>query len=401
MAAKTANEELLDAMVRHQTYIMRFSGYVRNRVNAVLDRTEPEIAALIRDKLSGTQGLVTPQEVRRMQALLRTIDGIRHEAWTEGNDWMSQQLVDLSYQEPIVMQGVFATTAPAVVTTVMPTARLLKSIALSRPFEGRILSEWAANMEAEDLRRIHAAIQTGMIAGEGSATIARRVIGTADLNHMDAVTQMTRRQVEAITRTAVAHVANGARDEFMRENADIVTQEVYVATLDARTTPVCRAHDGKVYPLGLGPRPPLHFQCRSLRVAVFDGEVMSGRPYKASTTKQLLREFTEKNDLPKVTSRDDLPRGTKGDYDAWARKRVRELTGRVPAATSYQVWLKDQTRTFQEDTLGVTKAKLFRDGGLTLDKFVAANGTELTLAQLAQKHAAAFRAAGLEPQGFI
>ena len=131
-----------------------------------------------------------------------------------------------------------------------------------------------------------------------------------------------------------------------------------------------------------------------------DGEQLGERPAKASTTKQLLREFTEAHKLPKVTSRDDLPRGTKGQYDAFARKRVRELTGRVPSVTTYQTWLKQQSRQFQEDTLGVTKAKLFRDGGLTLDKFVAADGTELTLAQLATKQADAFRAAGLDPGNF-
>jgi hypothetical protein len=50
--------------------------------------------------------------------------------------------------------------------------------------------------------------------------------------------------------------------------------------------------------------------------------------------------------------------------------------------------------------MGVTKAKLFRDGGLELDKFVHRNGDELTLRELAQKHADAFRAAGLDPSKY-
>jgi hypothetical protein len=55
---------------------------------------------------------------------------------------------------------------------------------------------------------------------------------------------------------------------------------------------------------------------------------------------------------------------------------------------------------FQNDTLGITKAKLFREGGLNLDKFVNRNGDELTLAQLAEREAAAFRAAGLDPDKY-
>lgn len=400
MAQRTANELLLDALVRHQTYLLRYSGYVRNRVRSLLDKSEEDIAALIQRKLAAGTGLNSPTDVRRMQALLDAIDKLRQEVWADATSWLEDQMVDLAYQEPIAIANMISTVAPVVVSTTLPAPALLKAIALSRPFEGRILRDWASTLEAEDLRRIHAAIQVGMVAGESIDAITKRVIGTKQLFGSDGVTELTRRQVQAITRTAVQHVANSARDETMRLNADILLAEQFVATLDSRTTPVCRANDGKQFPVGKGPRPPLHFACRSLRVAVMDGEQLGERPYKASTTKQLLREFTEARKLPKVTSRDDLPRGTKGAFDAFARKRVRELTGRVPSVDSYQVWLQKQSRQFQEDTLGVTKAKLFRDGGLTLDKFVAADGTELTLAQLATKQADAFRAAGLDPGDF-
>jgi SPP1 gp7 family putative phage head morphogenesis protein len=401
MAQRTSNELLLDAMIRHQTYLMRYSSGVRNRVNALLQRSEPDIVRLIHERLRDGEGLSSASNVRRLQSLLAAITGIRQKAWTQSGDFLLEQMQELGYQEPLFMQGVIGTVAPVVVTTVLPSARTLRAIATSNPFEGQVLKDWAATMEADDLRRIRSAVQLGMVAGESNAQIARRLVGTDGLNGEDGVTHMTRRQVEAITRTAVNHVSNAARDEFMRENADIIASETYVATLDARTTAVCKANDGKQFPVGVGPRPPLHFNCRSLRVATLDGEALSGRPYKASTTKQLLREFSDQQGIPRVTTREALPRGSKGAYDEFARKRVRELTGRVPASTSYQVWLKGQTRTFQEDTLGVTKAKLFRDGGLTLDKFVAANGTELTLGQLAAKHASAFRAAGLDPKGFI
>lgn len=397
----TSNEALLDALIRHQTYLLRYSSFVRNRIWAILDRSEEALAELVRKRLQGTVGLTTPREVERLTALLAAIDGMRSEAWTNAGAWLEEQMVSLSYQEPMSMQGMISTVSPVLVETVLPAPRLLKAIAVSRPFEGLLLKQWVANLQADDVRRIHAAIQIGMVAGEGSDAIARRVVGTNLLKGTDGVTEMTRRQVQAISRTAVQHVANNARDAFLQENADIMLAEQFVATLDSRTTPVCRANDGKQFPVGKGPRPPLHIACRSLRVAAMDGEMLWNRPAKASTTKQLLREFAEENKLGKLGSRDDLPRGMKGKYDAFARKRVRQLTGQVPASTSYQIWLKQQSKAFQEDTLGITKAKLFRDGGLTLDKFVAADGTELTLGQLAAKNAAAFRAAGLDPQGFI
>ncbi len=400
MAQKTVNEELFDAMVRHQTYLLRYSSYIRNRMATILNASEDDLARRIRDKLRNTTGLTTPNEWKRLMALIQDITAVRGTAWTEANDYLIQQATDLSYNEPISFKGILETTAPVIIETVMPTARLLRSIALSRPFEGRILKEWADTMQAEDIRRISNAIQLGMVAGEDSAAIARRVVGSATLKGTDGMTEITRRQVQAITRTAVNHIANNARSEFLAENIEVITAEQFVATLDSRTTPICRSLDGKVFEPGKGPKPPLHYACRSLRVAAFDGERLGNRPMKASTQKQLLREYSEQNNLGSIRSRDDLPHGTKGDFDKFARKRVRELTGRVPAATTYQEWLSKQSAQFQDDTLGVTKGKLFREGGLKLDRFVDVNGNELTLADIAKRDASAFVAAGLDPKAY-
>jgi len=398
--AKTANEEFLDALVRHQIYILRYSGYVRNRMTTILNASEDELARRIRDKLRTMQGLSKPVEWQRLEALQGTLAAIRKESWDEATKFLTEQMVQLSYQEPIQLDAIFKTVLPVTVETVMPSARFLRQIALSRPFEGRLLKEWADTMAADDIRRIHSSIQAGMVAGEDMATIARRVVGTGTLRGADGVTEITRRQIQTITRTAVQHIANGARDAWFADNADILTAEQFVATLDSRTTPICRSLDGKTFPVGKGPRPPLHFNCRSLRIAAIDGTLAGDRPAKPTTEKILVKEYADKNGLGNISSRDALPRGTKGDYDKWARGRVRQLVGPIPASTSYQTWLKGQSVAFQDEVMGVTKAKLFRDGGLELDKFVHRNGDELTLRELAQKHADAFRAAGLDPSKY-
>lgn len=396
----TANEKLQDALIRHQTFLLRYSSYVRNRIAALLNRSEDDIADKIISRLANNEGLRTTAEWSRLQALIASIATLRGKAWDQVNEFWLNDSVDLAYQEPIIMQGIFSTTAPVVIETVLPSQRLLKNIALSRPFEGKTLKEWSRTMQTEDLRRMGNAIQLGMVAGEDSGTIARRVFGTGGLKGSDGVTEMTRRQVQTITRTAVQQIANNARNEFLEENAEVITAEQFVATLDARTSAVCRAYDGKRFEPGKGPKPPLHFNCRSLRVAAYDGERLGNRPAKASTQRQLLDEYANDNKLPKLNSRDDIPRGMKTDFDSFSRSRIRELTGPIPASTTYQTWLQKQSKSFQDEVLGMTKAKLFREGGLTLDKFVDRNGTELNLSQLATKNADAFRAAGLDPVNF-
>lgn len=392
--AKTSNQEFYDALVRHQIYLLRYSGGLRNRINELLNKTEKDLNRLIKDRLSSHKGLNTPVEFRRLRLLQASLAAIRKESWKEVAKLFNEELTELAYQEPITTNAILKTSIPVLIETVLPQNRLLKSIVKSMPFEGRILKEWAKNLEDNDIRRIQNAVQVGMIMGEGSAAIAQRVVG------IGAITELTRTQVEAVTRTAVQHISNNARDQFMRENSDIITAEQFVATLDSRTTPICRANDGKLFALGKGPRPPLHFGCRSLRIAHIDGTLMGDRPAKPLTEKMLVREYSEANNLGKITERRHLPRGTKGSFDSWSRGRIRELTGPVPAHETYQTWLKKQSIAFQNDVLGITKAKLFRDGNLTLDKFVNRKGDELTLAQLAVKHAEAFKAAGLRPTDF-
>lgn len=395
----TANEALRDALIRHQIYLLRYSGFIRNQMVALLDAVEKDLADKIRRTLGDRTGLNSPADVIRMRKLIDAIEQIRREAWGGANKFLYDQMKDLARAEPTFAAGIFTLTSPVVLDVVMPPLRQLDAIVNVNPFQGATLRDWASTMEEQDLRLIRSAVQQGMIAGEDSATIARRAFGSVKLDGTDGATQMTRRQIQAITRTAVQAVANGARDTFFQDNADVIEGEMFVATLDARTTPICRALDGKKFIVGEGPRPPLHFACRSLRIAYFGEDQVGNRPAKSSTRRMLLDEFTEEEGLDGVTDRDELPHGTKGQFDSFERKRVRELTGTVPANVTYNEWLKTQTNSFQDEIMGVTKAKLFRSG-LPLDKYVAANGTELTLSQMASKYADAFRQAGLDPAMF-
>ena len=63
--------------------------------------------------------------------------------------------------------------------------------------------------------------------------------------------------------------------------------------------------------------------------------------------------------------------------EAWARDAV----GTVPDKLTYDEWLRDQPAAFQDDVLGPSRGKLFRQGA-KLDKFVDNSGKTLTLEQL-------------------
>ena len=397
----TVNEDLLDALVRHQIYLLRFSASLRNKIIKLLNATEDDLEAEIRRRMARSAEGATSANLKRAELLVASIRKLRLRAWNQVTEEWVKELTDLAKQEPVFLSGLYKTLAPVTLDLLLPTAETLAALVRTRPFEGRVLRDWAKSVAAADLQRIEDQIKIGLIQGQTPAELARRVVGTGVLGGADGATAVARRNAEAITRTAVNALSNAAKREFYNANATLFDEELYVATLDERTTTVCASNDGERFPVGKGPIPPLHFNCRSLRVAIFNGQVLGQRPMKTITERETVREYQRANGLTVTGKRSDLPRGHKGTFDDYARRRIREMTGQTPASTSYQEFLTRQSRSFQDDVLGPTRARLFRTGRLDLKKFVNRNGDELTLAELARRHADVFRQAGLDPEDFL
>lgn len=385
----TFNDQYLNASIRHQVDLLRYGAGVARKVNGILDETLGDLRQQVQRRLGKASG-IDSAGLRRLRELERAIEQTRSPAWNDVTELWTRSAVDVALEEPVFIAGTLTSVLPVELDLVSPSSATLRALATERSFNGRFLKDWSDSTARADLTRIKQQIRIGMVQGESSRDIASRVFGARG------AAQVTRGQAEAVTRTMVSGVANAAQQQFLADNSDLFDSEQLVATLDSRTTPICRAEDGKQYPVGQGPIPPLHVACRSLRVAVIDGAVVGDRPFKAGTERQMLREFAEARGLDSVpNSRDDLPRGTKGDFDAFSRRRMRELTGQVPARTTYQEWLKGQPAEIQDDILGPTRGKLFRDGGLTLDRFVSRQGDELTLDELKERNRKEWERAGV------
>jgi len=326
---------------------------------------------------------------------------MRRTQWKEITKEWVEEVVNVAKDQSSAAAGIIKTAAPVVLDLQLPAVSQLRAIVNTNPFEGRTLKQWADTIAEQDIARMLDQIRIGLVQGESSQQIARRLVGTAALKGKDGIFEVTRRHAMSITRTAVMSTAAASREALYAENSDLFDRERYVATLDSRTTPICRSLDGKIFPLGQGPRPPVHWNCRSIRVPWFSDEYIAQRPARAFTQQQLLREFSSAEGLPRVRSRAALPRGYKTSFDEFARRRMRELTSVIPSNVDYGTWLGRQTLEFQDDVLGPTRGALFRKGGLTLDKFVDATGSTRSLSNLARLHRDAFLAAGLDPEDFL
>jgi len=354
----TVNEELQDLYIGHSVNIERLKNHYSRETLLVLNKTIiPDIEAKIESRLmkinqrGSDLGKTT---TKRMEVIAR---GIKADA-----DRMAATLVTSTRMEfkPIAkaeMEFNTKAVSKAVgvqVEFVLPAAATVATAAAGIPFNGLTLEQWYGTLSRSTQKALTQAVQQGVIEGETTEQIMRRIRGTKSNNFNDGVMQTTRRQAEAITRTSVQHITNQARTELFRANDDILKGLQYTATLDSRTSPICRALDGKVFPLDSGARPPQHINCRSAMVPV----LKTGR---GSGIK-------------------NLPESTRSSMD-----------GAVPASTTYGKWLKSkgstpEGRKLQNEVLGVRKAQMFRSGDVKIEQFVGKDLKPLTIKELEKKY---------------
>lgn len=371
----TSNEGIRDDLIRHRVDIGRFANFLATRMRAILNRAEPRLRTELKARLERIAhlgfdtGPVTTRRIARLEALIRELNRPTFDAI---NQLVRSELVAFAQGEAAFGAAAIGSNLPVAVALAIPDARSLRSAVFARPFERRILRDWLAAFEANDRRRFMDEIRQGLIFNETPVQISRRIFGTQALGGSDGARQITRRGAQTLANTVTAATSNAALQELYAQNSRIVKRELYVATLDSRTTPICRSLDGNTYDRGRGPVPPVHINCRSVRVPVIDGRRLGNRPANAATDDQLA--------------------GLRGPA---RRRAVEKLVGRVPASTNYQEWLGRQSVGFQNEVLGKTRGVLFRKGGLSLDRFVDASGRQFNLSELYEREADAFRRAGV------
>ena len=216
-------------------------------------------------------------------------------------------------------------------------------------------------------------IRQGVFSGESSAEIARRMAGKLEFGQKalssrqkalagGELTKLANHQIRTIVRTSVNQVQNQASQAVYAANSKVAPKYQYVATLDSRTSAVCRDLDGKTFAYNRGPTPPQHFNCRSTTVPVVDYEGLSKR-----------KGFEDLKPPPvgKVVTRPSA-------------------TGRVPQDTTYGEWLLKQDKKLQVKTLGNEKkvnyfkrlAKKEGSGQKAIKKLVRDDDSERSLKDL-------------------
>ena len=217
-------------------------------------------------------------------------------------------------------------------------------------------------------------IRAGVFSGESTAEIARRMAGRLDFDKIGNARQIAAaggqsikvaaNQIQTIVRTSVNQVQNQASQAVYAANSKVAPKYEYVATLDSRTSGICKRLDGRKFEYNKGPTPPQHFNCRSTTVPVVD--------YAG---------------LKKQKGFEDLTPPPKGKV---VTRPTGEGTGRVPQDTQYGDWLLGQDKKLKVKTLGNEQkvryferlAKKEGSGQKAIRKMIREDGSERSLADL-------------------
>ena len=369
----TVNEQLQAAAISHAVDLQHLSNAEAHKIIKLLNSVDADLRAQL---IAAIERLgAESYTAKHMNTVLASVMALNKEIYSVIFEAMAASVVEIGKYEVAYQGALFTKVIPEQVLVQVDLATVnvkqVREIALARPFQGRLLKEWTSDLEASRAAKIRDGIRIGMVEGQTTDQIVRRVMGVKAEGYKDGLLERSRQDIESMTRTAISHIAQGARDKFYKENADIVGEVRWLSTLDSRTSAPCRLRDRLVYenddghapvghqvPWGLGPG-RIHWNCRSTSVPII-------KEYEA------LR-------LAK-----GLPESTRASMD-----------GQIPQSISYGEWLKGQSAARQDEVLGPTRGKLFRDGGMSIDSFYNDKSKYLTLEQLRERDAAAFSRAGL------
>lgn len=367
----SVNELMQSEAIRHQTEIRKYTNAEVLKILAVLNRADRRMLAELAERLERMSPATFTME--RLEAMLASVRMLSAEATRQAQGEFGADLRDFVSYEAEYQTMMLTAHVPVQVSIAAVNAEAAYAAAMSRPFQGVLLRDVWQDLDARKMKIVRQTIAQGFVESKTTDQVIRELRGTRAKGYADGLLEAPRKEVEAVVRTALSHTAGMVQDRAAEANADIIKAVKWSATLDLRTSPICRPRDGKLYhpvthkPIGhdmqwLGGPGRAHWRCRSGQAFVLKSMAEMGI------------------DAPDVVV---------------VGKTRASMDGQVPADTTYGEWLKGRTAAQQDKVLGETRGRLFRQGKLPLERMYDDKGSFLTLDELRARDAEAFRRAGL------
>lgn len=332
------NDDLANEILSRELNLNRYDASLRNRSIEVLRELEDKIQTILRGNLSTFNRTELNEKLRLVREAI-------NDSYEQIAELTAEELGTVAVKEADFLQETVNELTKVELFREKPSASQLISLAVNAVVQGALLANWWKRQAADTYFRISTQARIGY--GSSQSNIANQIS-----------MQMTtgRRNADALIKTAVHTVSSVARERMYKDNSGVIKGKVYVAVLDNRTSIQCIAYDGSTYdmdnkPIGKKSLPykelPAHFNCRSIYMPI-------------------IKSFKEiGSDYP------EMPKSTRSSMD-----------GQVPEETTFKDFLERKGVAFQDEVLGKGKAKLWRDGKITLQQLLDQSGNPIPLKEL-------------------
>jgi SPP1 gp7 family putative phage head morphogenesis protein len=354
----TSNEILQDKITTHQVYILRLAQHEANEANETINATDEAVAAAIALALLQLSPSPTAKNSAAIASLKTKILRIRGPAFEAARDTLLKEARHLAGLEVDWIDRTIKESVNVRISTKPVSDAVLDRIVNLKTYQGKTIAEWFAAELEGDVNRIMQNVVIGVNNGTAPGDIVKG-ISTA--------TKTTNNNIDTVARTTLNGVANESRDSFFLRNADLISELLWVSTLDGRTSAICRSLDGTTWLITEPhPTPPAHQKCRSSLTPIIDGfGIVGERPFVRNGPGE---PWYRKKFESKKARRD------------WIARNI----GQVPADVTYDEWLRKQPRSFVKETLPKWQLREF-DKGVKLDKFVGKDLKPLTMKEYEKK----------------
>lgn len=371
MAEYGVADKIADSIIKNHIDLDRFAVGILEKVVGILEKAQQEIIGKVAE-IDPAAPTITKWKQERLEKLNQKISDILDTSYKKIDGTTMSALKDIAGISGDGTAGFLNAAIGANIFDVTLTPELLNSIATKTLIDGHIIGEWWQKQSADTKQRLIGQmnqamqqIQVGLVEGESIGEMIRRIRGT---KLTPGVMSVSKREAAALVRTSVHQVVQEVRKETYRQNEDVLKGYEVVATLDKRTTPLCRALDRKQFDMEFKPighlfaypagGPPFHWNCRTTLIPI----TKSYRELMADDSPL----SAKKKDLLSTT-----PIGSRAS-----------MGGQVQGRIDYNEWLLAQPEDVQLDVLGPTRLQLWKENKLAMQDMVHQDGRALTIQEL-------------------
>jgi len=367
-----------DAVATQTVNILRVAAGQQKAALARLAELQTDLTGA----LENAEGL-SPNKLAKLDALLKQTDKSIAQGYSDIKAQHAEGLGGIAKIESKHAAKLVTAGIGVPVVSVMIPEKQLETIVDGKHIFGHSAGEWWDGQANDLQQKFRGVVQQGILLGQSVDEMTAKVRGTKAGGFEDGIMPAKKREAAALVRSAAISVANEARLRQFKEMGDLVKGIQWVATLDTRTTPICRALDGKQWrlpdlkPIGHDkafPGPTAHWNCRSTQISVLRSwEELAGKELPSIGEEELEAQMRA-NAKAAGLSQEKI--------DLQVSNQRASMDGPVKATNTFEDWLRLQSDARIDQVLGPGKAALWKTGKVTVSDMTDQTNRPLTIAQL-------------------